>query len=92
MMPKDFLKTSEQRDYGENILANLCFLSRADNRTLGGAAPSVYRAHMPQDQAKVESILATAVATDCLFGDAYKPFVERRANDLTVLAKSLCAV
>ncbi|CUX06199.1 hypothetical protein AGR1C_pAt40282 [Agrobacterium fabacearum TT111] len=67
-------------------------MARSDNRKLGGAAPSVYRVHMPQEQAKVNSILATAVATDLLFGDAYKPFVEQRADDLTVIAKSLCVI
>lgn len=92
MMPKDFLKKSGQEDYSENILANLCFLARADNRKLGGAAPSVYRAHMPPEQAKVNSILATAVATDLLFSDVYKPFVEKRADDLTLIAKSLCVI
>lgn len=92
MMPKDYLKKSSQFEYGENVLANLCFLARADNRKLGGQAPSLYRAHMPTEAAKVTEILQTAVATDLLFADIYKPFVEKRATDLAVIAKALCEV
>jgi hypothetical protein len=92
MMPKDFLKKSGQVDYGENILANLCFLARADNRKLGGQAPSLYRSLMPKHDATVAEILRTAVSTDLLFADAYKPFVEQRATDLATIAKSLCEI
>ena len=90
MMPKDFLRKSGQDKYSENILANLCFLARADNRKLGGQAPSSYRALMPDDQAAIERILGTAAATDLLFKDEYAPFVEKRASDLAVLANELC--
>ena len=53
-------------------------------------APSKYRTQMPPEQDKVDSILATAVATNLLFDDSYEPFVEKRAADLTAIAKALC--
>lgn len=92
MMPKDFLKKTNQVGYGENVLANLCFLARADNRKLGGLAPSSYRAHMPPEEAKVDSILKAAVATRDLFNDVYTTFVKKRASDLTEIAKNLCKI
>lgn len=93
MMPRDFLKKSGQNAYGDNILANLCFLARADNRKLGGNAPSIYRQLMPNDDAKVGQILKTAAAArELLFADDYAPFVEQRAADLVMIARELCAV
>ena len=45
LMPRNFLKESKQnRIFDESALANFAFMSRADNRRLGGDAPSVYRA------------------------------------------------
>ena len=91
MMPKDFLKKSNQTNYGDNILANLCFLARADNRKLGGQATSLYRALMPQDEQRRTAILQSAVATELLFKDEYAPFVAQRATALTAIARELCA-
>lgn len=87
MMPRDYLKKSGQSDISDNVLANICFLSRADNRKLGGSAPSVYRAQMPAD---VGDILKAAVASDLLFKDAYEPFIQQRAKDLASIATTLC--
>lgn len=90
MMPKDFLKKSGQTGvFHENILANICFLSRADNRQLGGKAPSAYRAQMPAD---VTPIVRAAVASDTLFSDNYENFIRERAAELTTIAKKQCEI
>lgn len=87
MMPRAFIRDTGQ---GENIsdsaLANFCFLARADNRIIGGAAPSQYRSKMPAD---IEKISAASVFSDILFADEYEPFVNERATSLAQLAHSL---
>ncbi|SCY82749.1 GmrSD restriction endonuclease domain-containing protein [Microvirga guangxiensis] len=88
MMPRDFLKKTKQDVYDDNILANICFLSRADNRKLGGQAPSKYRTMMPED---ISDILQSAVTTENLFSDDYQTFVNERATALTKIAEHLCA-
>ena len=51
LMPKAFLK---DRGISENLnsLANFAFISKADNRKLGGVAPSQYKAHMAKTSMK----------------------------------------
>ena len=51
MMPRDFLKKTGQTGVSGSVLANMCFLSRADNRDLGGVAPSEYRKRHSRPQA-----------------------------------------
>jgi hypothetical protein len=87
MMPRDFLRQSGQTTYDESVLANMCFLSRADNRKLGGRAPSAYRVSMASN---IGEILTSAVTTDILFEDDYKKFIEERAEKLATLARNLC--
>lgn len=87
LMPKAFLRASSQDSYSEGILANYSFLSRADNRDLGGDAPSVYRVKMPADPGE---ILARAFVPPELFEDEYSAFVVRRAQLLTDYARALC--
>jgi hypothetical protein len=87
MMPRHFIRDTGQADkIGESVLANFCFLSRADNREIGGDRPSVYRAKMPVD---VTGIQGAALFTDSLFGDIYENFVDERAGLLAAYAKSL---
>lgn len=91
MMPKSFLEKSEQKEpLGDSILANFCFLSRADNRKLGGEAPSVYVNQMPKDPETLKSILKSAVADENLLNDNYTEFVTHRAQELATIANKLC--
>lgn len=87
LMPKAFLLTSKQESHSPNCLANFAFISRADNRALGGAAPSAYKAHMPANSG---DILARALCTDDLFKDEFKEFVRNRASTLKAAAETLC--
>lgn len=88
LMPKAFLKDSNQNQLDDSMLANFAFMSRADNRLLGGVAPSSYRRHMPID---VNEILSAAVISEVLFADNFEQFIEDRSTKLSVLAESLCA-
>lgn len=91
MMPRSFLERSGQKEpIGDSVLANFCFLSRADNRQLGGDAPSIYKQKMPSDDAVLESILSSAVTDELLFEDNYEAFIKSRAEKLTAIAQNLC--
>lgn len=87
LMPKAFLRESGQSTINDSALANFCFLSRADNRILGGVAPSIYRARMPEN---IESILTSALCPPSLFKDNYEAFAAERANLLMEKAMGLC--
>jgi hypothetical protein len=87
LMPRSFLRASGQNQYPDSILANFAFVSRADNRTLGGVAPSKYRAKMPAD---ISGILEHAICPESLFLDDYATFVRERAALLAHAATALC--
>ncbi len=87
IMPKDFLKKSQQADHHDNILANICFLSRTDNRRLGGRAPSLYKSDLAPNY---REMFETAFIPDTIFTDSYSKFVVERAAKLAEFATSLC--
>jgi hypothetical protein len=86
LMPRAFLQKSGQGDGIESLLGNMAFMSRADNRALGGAAPSEYRARITGD---VSAILEGAVCPPALFTDNYEAFLTERAEMLAKLAAGL---
>jgi hypothetical protein len=90
MMPREFLRKSAQNVYADSILANICFLSRADNRALGGVAPSIYRAKMPKNDTDIEAIMTAAISNSQLFSDNYSVFAKLRAAELAKIANKLC--
>ncbi len=88
LMPKAFVVASKQNDkYNPGCLCNFAFLSRSDNRELGGTAPSVYKAKMPND---VEAILEKALTPSSLFFDNYEKFLNDRVEMLKSYAEYLC--
>jgi hypothetical protein len=72
LMPRQFLRTSEQTQPSESCLANFAFLSRADNRKLGGKAPSAYKAEMKGD---IGATLTAALCPQSLLNDDYAKFI-----------------
>lgn len=88
LMPKAFLASSGQTHRNESILANFCFIARADNRALGGLPPSQYRAKMPSN---VDLILSSHLCPIELFDDNFEDFVVARAHLLANKANALCA-
>lgn len=92
IFPKSFLRIEYQDEdnplpYKENCLANFCFLSRADNKTLGGDAPSIYRKHLGNN---LGQILDSAFLDErYLFRDNYSEFIEDRIKKLLARADQL---
>lgn len=89
LMPRAFLRTSSQTEFDDSILANFAFLSRVDNRDLGGDAPSVYRQKMAANHAEILERAFTPVE---LFNDDYAAFVRLRSQLLMVYARELCGL
>jgi hypothetical protein len=86
LYPKSYLKLSKQDAYGDSCLANICFLSRADNNTISGLAPSAYREKMPAD---VSAVAKANFLPHNFFENNYKKFVEERALLLRQYANDL---
>ena len=88
LMPKAFVQSSSQNAYSPNCLANFAFISRADNRVLGGVPPSSYRKHMPADSAVIfERALCPEKE---LMNDNLEAFIKARAAALRSAAEALC--
>ena len=85
-MPKKHVDNLGKTKHSVNALANFSFVSRSENRHLGGDAPSVYKGKMAGD---TDSILAAALCPKNLFDDDYDPFLEARADLLSEAAKKL---
>lgn len=88
LMPKAFLQSTNQGFGEETILANMAFLSRADNRLLGGEAPSSYKSKVTGD---LTSILEHAICPASLFRDTFSEFISDRVNMLLKYASKLIA-
>lgn len=88
MMPRAFLRSFSNLKYPPNSLANHCFLSRSENKHLGGSAPSAYKPKMAPNQSDV---LASALAPHSLFSDNFNAFAPERAELLTAFANTLIA-
>lgn len=87
LMPKAYLKTDNTSKFSENSLANFCFISRADNRNLGGVKPSEYRVKITGDENK---ILSSHLCPNALFDDNFENFINLRGDKLVQEAKRLC--
>lgn len=84
--PKSYLKTHVHTNK-DNCLANFCFLSRADNKKIGGEAPSLYKKHLIGN---LSEILKSAIINeDVLFKDDFDSFVEDRSEQLVLKAAEL---
>jgi hypothetical protein len=87
LMPKAFIQHTNQTEYNDSALANFCFLSRFDNRVIGGRSPSSYRAVFAKN---IDEILERAICPHSLFSDQFKDFMDDRAQMLVTEAKKLC--
>ncbi len=88
LMPRAYLRTVGKTKYSHNCLANIAFLTRAENRHLGGVAPSKYRARIANNE---KEILESSVCSVSLFNDQYDAFIEDRSNLLAISASKLIA-
>ena len=88
LMPRKFLKDSGQTERKDSLLANFAFISRSENRALGGDAPSDYKSKMTGD---VSKILERSLIPESLFGDDYEVFLQERAALLAAAANAHCS-
>ena len=86
LFPRAYLASIGRAGQGDR-LANFSFLSAADNKILGGVAPSRYKMRM--DHAHISEVLASACTPLSLFDDDYDAFVAERANLLLEVANNL---
>jgi hypothetical protein len=86
--PQKYLLNTETELDPKRIssLANIAFISRADNRTISAKAPSDYRRQMPTD---VSEVSAAALLPDSLFTDDWPKFLSERADLLAREASGL---
>lgn len=87
MMPRAYLKQEVDLRYSPNCLANFCFLSRSENKSLGGDKPSIYKGKMALNH---DEILESACCPNNLFDDDFNAFIEARAAMLLGQARVLC--
>ena len=85
--PRKFLADMGRSLDDINCLANFAIISRADNKVLGGDAPSVYRAKMPEDS--IDEILTGAICPTVIFDDDYDTFLTARIDLLVSRARAL---
>ena len=85
LYPQAFLRRLDIPTEKQSCLANMCFISAADNKTLGGLAPSEYRNRMVRVTLP-DVLRRAAVPDDILFTDSFEWFVEQRADLLVELA------
>lgn len=83
IMPKASLR-DKQLTYSVNCLANIAFMSRSENRELGGGMPSEYKSKMVGNP---EQVLERSICPDNIFLDDYDAFVKTRSLMLASYAK-----
>ncbi|HAM21297.1 MAG TPA: hypothetical protein DCQ04_03315 [Actinobacteria bacterium] len=89
LMPQAFLAKGDFEASSISVLANFAMISAADNKVLGGVAPSIYGSRMPG--AKTGEILERAICPMELFSDDFSTFLPLRASALTALANARMA-
>ncbi len=89
MYPRAPLREDGVPENSINCLANMCILSRADNK-IRRKRPSEYKALMPTGE-DLEAIVSSVVTTETLFTDDFEAFREERAQMLADIAATLIA-
>lgn len=89
--PRAFLRESGHQDDSINVLANFCFLSAAENKSIGRKRPSVYVKELVGDQKGRDAALASAFCVETEFDDDYTKFLAGRCGRLAAFANKLIA-
>ncbi|WP_280294470.1 GmrSD restriction endonuclease domain-containing protein [Nocardia abscessus] len=87
LYPQKFLRDGGRSASEIGALANFVFMSSADNKTLGGVAPSIYRGRM--DATALPAILERSLCPAALFDDDYDTFIHERTQKLSAVAIGL---
>ena len=87
--PKAHLATQGIPFHESNVIANVCFLTSADNRAISDADPRDYMAKIPSDL-KPQIAAAALIPIDAMDGALpYADFVRRRSQAMAELANRL---
>lgn len=89
IFPVSFLRRKGVTKERINAMANFCFLSSVDNKTLGGTAPSTYKRHMVQEGEALDGVLRSNVCPPTIFDDEYEAFVSQRSEALAKAVEHL---
>ncbi|TLS52145.1 DUF262 domain-containing protein [Paenibacillus antri] len=87
IFPKNFLDRNGIGPKEQNVLANLCFLSNADNQRIKARSPQEYKEWIDRDQYNV--ILDSGLIPRDGLDLAYTDFLRERATLLTEFANTL---
>lgn len=87
LYPQRYLRDLGRAQHDIGMLANFAVISSADNKVLGGVAPSIYKDRM--DANSTEQILSQAFCDEKLFDDDFDTFIEARAALLVSAAEKL---
>jgi hypothetical protein len=87
LYPRSYLGRLGRTGKDVNRLSNFAFLSAADNKYLGGVAPSEYKDRM--DHAHITEVLGSAAVPISLFDDEYEIFLSERSALLLEVAREL---
>lgn len=90
LYPQAYLRDQGREPREINALANFVFMSSADNKELGGVAPSIYRSKI--DTGALPKILEHSYCPAELFDDDFDEFVVRRARTLVDIARRLANI
>lgn len=85
--PQAYLKAEGRESSDISRLVNFVFMSSADNKILGGVAPSSYRTHIPTNHET--QILERALCPTSLFDDNYERFKDDRSKLLAKAGQAL---
>jgi len=89
IFPKKYLDSLSVDSRNKNVLANVCFLSSADNQRIKAIAPAAYKELLPID--RLSDILESNVIPPSGLDMEYGAFAETRASMLTQRARELIA-
>lgn len=89
--PRAFLRELEVRDEEINVLGNFCFLSAAENKSIGRKRPSVYVKELVGDDSGRAAALESALCHESEFNDDYSAFLKGRCERLANFANGLIA-
>lgn len=87
--PRAFLRDAGIPDEKINVLGNFCFLSAAENKSIGRKRPSEYVKDLVGDPEGRTHALASAFCVEGDFDDDYPKFLEERCKRLTDYANQL---
>lgn len=89
--PRAFLRDQSVSDEKINVLGNFCFLSAAENKSIGRKPPSTYVKELVGSQEGRDLALASAFCAESDFDDDYFKFLKARSGRLATFANMLIA-